>query len=116
MDPHCRYHRPDGGRQSADENSHERLGETHGPAGVISNGAVGLKLLAAVGCLGVALIAYTLSLRHFQLTVAYPLMTAGTIVVILLASMMFLHEGMTIGKAVGTTLAVAGIIILALNA
>ena len=72
-------------------------------------------LIAAVGSYGLAFVLYSLALTKLPLNVAHPVMTAGAIVVVGLASVFAFKEPMPPLTALGYALLLAGILSLALG-
>jgi len=68
--------------------------------------------LGGIVCLGVAVIAYALCLRSFQLSVAYPTMTSSVIVLVTLASIFLFNEPVTLIRVVGAALIILGVVLI----
>jgi multidrug transporter EmrE-like cation transporter len=56
---------------------------------------------------------YVLALTRLNLSVAYPIMMAGGVVIIIAVSVLLLHETLTTRQAVGLFLLIAGIVLVA---
>lgn len=69
-------------------------------------------LLGGIASFAGALLLYTAALRHFPLTVAYPLMTGVGFVLVTLAAVVFLHEGYPWTRALGTAAILVGVVLL----
>lgn len=70
--------------------------------------------------LGIAMFAanvvlYTVALQKVSLSVAYPTMVVGSLLVITAASAWFLHEQVTALQLVGAALALAGVVLISIN-
>jgi multidrug transporter EmrE-like cation transporter len=70
------------------------------------------KFLLGGFCLALGLVPYTIALRKIELSVAYPVMTTSVMVLVSLASIVFLHESFTLAKAAGMAAIVCGVILL----
>ena len=68
-------------------------------------------IIGGVVCSGVLLITYTLSLRYFPVSVAYPIVTSLALVFVFLGSVATLGETVTPDKFLGLGLIIAGVII-----
>ena len=73
-------------------------------------GAVGAVSLACggVGFYGVAFCSYYACLRTFPLSVAYPVITGGAILTIVVVAGPVLGESLTLSKALGAALVIRG--------
>ena len=69
-------------------------------------------LLFGISCLGIAVIAYAIALRHLNLSVAYPVMTTSVVVMVAIFSAVFFGEPFTLVKIVGTVIVICGVILL----
>jgi multidrug transporter EmrE-like cation transporter len=82
----------------------------------ISTGREGLARLLTTGgslcCYGLGFIAFYTSLRSLPVSTAYPAMTGGAILAIVLAAAPLLGEGLTTSKLFGAILVVAGEVFL----
>jgi multidrug transporter EmrE-like cation transporter len=70
------------------------------------------SLVAGIFCLGLAVIAYAIALRHINLSVAYPVMTTSVVILVALFSAVFFGEPFTLVKTVGTVAVISGVILL----
>ena len=70
-------------------------------------------VLSGLAAAFAASLCWMLALKKLPLSTAYPF-TATSFLLILLFAALFLHEPITMGKAVGTVLIVAGIAVMAL--
>jgi multidrug transporter EmrE-like cation transporter len=85
-----------------------RLGPLDEP-GLVSRVAGDLYLLAGVVLFALNVILYTVALTRLDLSVAYPIMVAGGIVIVVSVSALFLRESVTMAQSVGLVLLVLGI-------
>ena len=78
----------------------------------LSNSVPGMFRLYTVGsslfCYGLAFICYYYALRTLPVSVAYPLITGGAMVMILICGMFTLGESVTASKVFGTMLILFG--------
>ena len=70
-------------------------------------------LLAGLALFALNIVFYTAALTRLNLSVAYPVMTAGGILIVVTASFFFLREPITARQVVGLVLLVAGILLVA---
>jgi multidrug transporter EmrE-like cation transporter len=70
-------------------------------------------LLAGLALFAVNVVFYILALARLNLSVAYPIMMAGGVVIIVAASVLLLHEALTMRQAIGLFLLIAGIVLVA---
>jgi multidrug transporter EmrE-like cation transporter len=70
---------------------------------------LGLFLFAA------NVVLYTIALQRVSLSLAYPTMVVGSLLVITAASAWYLHEQVTAIQLVGAALALAGVVLISLN-
>ena len=70
------------------------------------------SLILGISCLGFAVIAYAVALRHINLSVAYPVMTTSVVVIVAACSAVFFGEPVTLVKTVGTVIVICGVILL----
>lgn len=70
------------------------------------------SLIVGISCLGLAVIAYAIALRTINLNIAYPIMTTSVVVLVAAFSTVFFGEPITLVKAVGTVIVIAGVILL----
>lgn len=69
-------------------------------------------LIIGIGCLGFAVISYSVALRHLNLSVAYPVMTTSVVVLVALFSSLLFGESFTLVKIVGTVIVICGVVLL----
>ena len=69
-------------------------------------------LLAGLGLFALNVVFYAAALTRLSLSVAYPVMTAGAILIVVTASLLFLKEGITTPQWFGLALIVFGIILV----
>lgn len=70
------------------------------------------RILAAVLCLGIAMLFWLLALQRLDVSVAYPLLAVNYVVMLLLARWRF-HEHIPLGRWLGVLCIFAGIALLA---
>jgi multidrug transporter EmrE-like cation transporter len=70
-------------------------------------------LLAGLGLFALNVVFYLLALIRLNLSIAYPIMTAGGVVIIVAVSVLLLQEALTTRQAVGLLLLIAGIVLVA---
>ena len=70
------------------------------------------SLVLGIFCLGLAVIAYAVALRHINLSVAYPVMTTSVVVLVAIFSAMYFGEPFTSVKVAGTVMVISGVILL----
>jgi len=70
-------------------------------------------LWAGVILYGVAFVLYALSLAHLPLSVAHPILTSGSIALVVLASMFLFGEQLTLINLIGIALIMLGVAALA---
>ena len=71
------------------------------------------RLILAVGCYGLAFLAYAATVMRLPLNVAHPISTAGAIVLVGISSATLFREPFTPAHVVGYSLLLAGIVALA---
>jgi multidrug transporter EmrE-like cation transporter len=71
-----------------------------------------LSVGASLACYGLAFLSYFMCLRRLQVSIAYPIITAGATLVIAFSSAMFLGESLTASKALGSCLVIVGAALL----
>lgn len=71
-----------------------------------------MPLLAGVGCFGLALLFYSLSLNKLELSVCYPIMTGGGLLLVTIASVFFYNEHLSADKILGIVLIFVGTLIV----
>lgn len=74
--------------------------------------AVNLPLLAGVILAGATLLSYMATLSRFDLSVAYPTVTASAILLVSLMSLIFLNEAMHVYRVIGCILILIGVSLL----
>lgn len=62
----------------------------------------------SMACYGLAFLTYFVCLRNYPVSVAYPVMTGGVIVTIVLVSSLLLGESITTVKVFGTAMVIIG--------
>ncbi|WP_242109657.1 EamA family transporter [Luteimonas aquatica] len=72
-------------------------------------------VLSGLGAAFAGSLCWMLALKKLPLSTAYPF-TASSFLLIMLYAALFLGEPVTLGKALGTTLIVAGIVVMSLTA
>jgi undecaprenyl phosphate-alpha-L-ara4N flippase subunit ArnE len=78
-----------------------------------SNGRIAFLLfLAGITLGGVNAFFYTRSLNRIQLEVAYPIFSAGSIILVTLASIFFFSEAFSLRQAFGIVAIMLGIVLL----
>jgi multidrug transporter EmrE-like cation transporter len=70
-------------------------------------------LLAGLSLFALNVVFYILALTRLNLSVAYPIMMAGGVVIIVAVSVLLLHEALTIRQAFGLFLLITGIVLVA---
>jgi multidrug transporter EmrE-like cation transporter len=70
-------------------------------------------LLAGLSLFALNVVFYVLALARLNLSVAYPIMMAGGVVIVVAASVLLLHETLTIRQAIGLFLLIVGIVLVA---
>jgi multidrug transporter EmrE-like cation transporter len=69
-------------------------------------------LLAGLSLFALNVVFYLLALTRLNLSVAYPIMMAGGVVIIVTVSILLLHEALTIRQTVGLFLLIVGIVLV----
>jgi len=72
-----------------------------------------LPVIGGVICFGLALAAYSITLKKMDLSVAYPIMTTGGLFIISAVSVTYFKETITTVQMVGLALLVGGIWLVA---
>jgi len=72
-----------------------------------------LPVVSGVICFGLALAAYSITLKKMPLSVAYPIMTTGGLFIISAVSVMYFKETITTVQMIGLALLVGGIWLVA---
>jgi multidrug transporter EmrE-like cation transporter len=70
------------------------------------------RLILGVGCFGVALGCYSVALTKFELSVAYPIMTATGLILVFAFSILGFKESLHLTKVLGTLLIIAGVVLV----
>jgi len=81
------------------------------PLGALSNVYLWLGLMS----FGIAFIFYAMVLNHFPLHVAHPILNSGTIVCVVMASMLVLRETFSLTTLLGIALVMVGVILIGLK-
>jgi multidrug transporter EmrE-like cation transporter len=71
------------------------------------------QLLAGLSLFALNVVFYVLALARLNLSVAYPIMMAGGVVIVVAVSVLLLHETLTIRRTIGLFLLIAGIVLVA---
>ena len=85
------------------------LDEPHMIGRLITN----YHLLAGLGLFALNVVFYVLALTRLNLSLAYPIMTTGGVVIIVAVSVLLLHEALSTRQAVGLFLLIVGIVLVA---
>jgi multidrug transporter EmrE-like cation transporter len=67
------------------------------------------QLLAGLGLFALNVVFYILALTRLNLALAYPIMTAGGLIIVVSVSILFLHETVTARQMLGLLLLILGI-------
>ena len=70
-------------------------------------------LLAGLSLFALNVVFYLLALTRLNLSIAYPIMMAGGVVIIVAVSVLLLQEALTLRQAVGLLLLIVGIVLVA---
>jgi multidrug transporter EmrE-like cation transporter len=89
-----------------------RLGELTQP-GLLGRLITDYHLLAGLSLFALNVVFYVLALTRLNLSVAYPIMMAGGIVIIATFSVLLLQEALTMRQGVGLFLLIVGIVLVA---
>ncbi|MBT6068510.1 EamA family transporter [Candidatus Peregrinibacteria bacterium] len=73
-------------------------------------------LVIGLGLFAVNVVFYTMALSKINLSIAYPIMTAGGIFIIVLISTLFLKESLSAGQMIGLLFLLVGIILVTTKA
>lgn len=90
----------------------QELGEAKGVIASLWEIFTTPSLVLGIFCLGLAVIAYAIALRHINLSVAYPVMTTSVVVLVAIFSAIYFGEPFTLVKAAGTVMVISGVILL----
>lgn len=88
-----------------------RLGDLSEP-GTITRLLTNYYLLAGLGLFALNVVFYAAALARLNLSVAYPVMMAGGIVIVVSVSILVLHEAVTAPQIAGLVLLVVGIVLV----
>lgn len=69
-----------------------------------------LRFLGGLACFGLALVGYALALRRFDLSLGYPVMTGGGLVLVTLVSAWWFRETITPLRAIGILAILVGVV------
>lgn len=75
-----------------------------------------LPLLAGLACFGLTFVLYVCALSRLPLGIVHPVMTAGAIAVVALASALWLREVVSLTWVAGIVLIVAGVVLVTMKA
>jgi multidrug transporter EmrE-like cation transporter len=89
-----------------------RLGELTQP-GLLGRLVTDYHLLAGLSLFALNVVFYVLALTRLNLSVAYPIMMAGGVVIIVAVSVLLLHEALSMRQGVGLLLLIVGIVLVA---
>lgn len=70
-------------------------------------------VILGIGFFGLALVAYSYVLSKVNLSIAYPIMTSLGFLIVILASVLFLKETITMAQILGFVLILAGVWLVA---
>lgn len=70
-------------------------------------------LLAGLSLFALNVVFYVLALTRLNLSIAYPIMMAGGVVIVVAVSVLLLHEALTARQGVGLFLLLVGIVLVA---
>lgn len=88
-----------------------RLGDLSAP-GLLGRLAGDVHLLAGLLLFALNVVFYLVALTRLNLSVAYPIMVAGGIVIVVAASVLLLREQLSASQGVGLALLLAGIVLV----
>jgi small multidrug resistance pump len=71
------------------------------------------QLLAGLGLFALNVVFYALALTRLNLSIAYPIMMAGGVIIVVSVSILFLHEAVTGRQMLGLLLLILGIVLVA---
>ncbi len=72
-------------------------------------------LLIGLFCFGLNIIFYTISLSKINLTIAYPILVGGSVIIISLFSFLYLKESINLYQILGIIFVIAGISLLSVK-
>lgn len=88
-----------------------RLGAL-GEPGLIGRIATNYSLLAGLALFAVNVVFYAAALARLNLSVAYPVMMAGGVLIVVTISLLFLRESLSASQMVGLLFLVIGLVLL----
>lgn len=80
--------------------------------GLVARLATNWPLLAGLALFAGNVVFYAAALARLNLSVAYPVMMAGGVLIVVTVSIVFLRENLTVAQMVGLLLLVAGLVLL----
>jgi multidrug transporter EmrE-like cation transporter len=94
-----------------------KIGATRlGPLGepdLIARLLTNYQLLSGLGLFALNVVLYTLALTRLDLSVAYPIMVAGGVIIVVSVSVLFLQEAVSGRQMLGLLLLILGIVLVA---
>lgn len=81
--------------------------------GIVRAAFTNPALLAGVGLFALNVILYALALSRIPLSVGYPVMVVGGLVIVTLASVLYLRESISLLQSIGLALLVVGVVLVA---
>lgn len=75
-----------------------------------------LNLIIGIACSGLTLILYVMTLKRFELSVAYPTVTSIALVGVFASSALLFGEPLHLKKLLGAALIIAGVLLLSMSA
>jgi len=88
-----------------------RLG-AFGDPGFVGRAVTNLPLIAGIGLFALNLVFYTAALSRLNLSLAYPVMMAGGVLIVVTLSVLFLREALSLTQMAGLLLLVVGLVLL----
>jgi multidrug transporter EmrE-like cation transporter len=88
-----------------------RIGALDEP-GLASRLSTNYYLLAGLVLFAVNVVFYAAALSRLQLSVAYPVMMAGGVLIVVTVSILFLRESLSVSQMIGMLLVVIGLVLL----
>jgi len=88
------------------------VGSLAGPS-LIGRLVTNYYLLAGLALFALNVVFYVLALTRLNLSIAYPIMMAGGVAIIIAASILLLQETLTIRQLIGLSLLIVGIVLVA---
>lgn len=89
----------------------DRLGSFEGP-GVIRGILTNYFLVAGVILFGLNILFYVAALTRLNLSIAYPVMMAGGVLIVVSASVLYFQESLTIAQILGILFLMAGLVLV----